>query len=254
VLGELWNLIKSFRKRFFLYYVVVLAVTLFGTFPILIVKLGAFVVFLAASILFVPVITSQYVSTIQQFVSHRNRIRLPISTEILDLSNRAGVKLTGLGIVKGCNAYVLGRSLVLGKELLERLDFNQRQAVVAHELGHVKKRVKHAVIRLVWFASLLAVLFYGWSRMSSPIFFSESVTQLVLTAMLNIALLAFMTVVMIPINWYVEFDADRTAVELAGNANIKSALLKIANERSLKEPSETHPSIEERVKRIDKVC
>jgi Zn-dependent protease with chaperone function len=252
MLQELWRFIRSFKKRFVLYYIIVLTMTLFGTVPVLAVKLLAFAVFLTASVLFVPIITSQFVSTIRQFQAYRNRVKIPISNEITHLSEKAGVQVQQLGIVKGCTAFVLRNSLVLGKDLLQKLSFDERQAVVAHELGHIKEQRKHTLLRLFWLVTLLAFVLFSWSKLYSPIFFSESVTQIILTVMVNIALLAFMTVVMIPINWYIELDADRFAKYLVGKELIRSALLKLTDEKSFSEPSETHPSIEERVKRLDK--
>jgi Zn-dependent protease with chaperone function len=251
MLREFWNVIKSFKKRFVLYYLVVLAMTLFGTFPLMSIKLGAFVVFIVACAFFLPVAASQFISTIRQFAVHGGRVKLPVSAEVTDLSKRAGVEVKELGIVRGNNAYVLGKSLVLGMALLEKLSFNERQAVVAHELVHIKR--KHVVIRSVWVAILSNVLMLSWSKLYSPIFFSESITQIILMVMLNISVLAFLFLVMIPINWYIEQDADRFAAKLVGKEYIKSALLKFADEKNFEEPSETHPSIAERVKRIDKL-
>jgi len=251
MLREFWNIIKSFKKRFALYYLVVLAMTLFGTFPLMIVKLGAFVVFIVASAFFLPIAASYFISTIRQFTLHRSRVKLSVSAEILDLSKRASVDVRELGIVRANTAYVLGKSLVLGTELLEKLSLNERQAVVAHELGHIRRR--HAVIRGVLLVPLLAVLMLSWSKLYSPIFFSESLTQIILTVMLNISVLAFLLMVMIPINWYIEQDADRFAAKLVGKEYLKSALLKFADGKNFEEPSETHPSIAERVKRIDKL-
>jgi Zn-dependent protease with chaperone function len=251
MLREFWNVIKSFKKRFVSYYLVVLAMTFFGTFPLMIVKLGAFVVFIVASAFFLPVAASHFILTFKQFALHRNRVKLPVSAEISRLSKRAGVDVKELGIVKADTAYVMGKSLVLGTDLLKKLSFDERQAVVAHELGHIKRR--HVVVRSVWVALLFTVLMLSWSKLYSPIFFSEPMTQIILTVMLNISVLAFVFLVMIPINWYIELDADRFAAELVGKEHIKSALLKFANGKSFEEPSETHPSIAERVKRIEKL-
>jgi len=56
---------------------------------------------------------------------------------------------------------------------------------------------------------------------------------------------------MIPINWCTEVDADKFAAKLVGKEHIKSALLKIVEKDKLDEPSETHPSIAERIRLID---
>lgn len=132
-----------------------------------------------------------------------------------------------------------------------RLNFAEILAVVTHELVH--KKGKHILLRLVTMIPFLALAMYSWSRLYSPIFFTESFTQIVLTVMVNIGLLAFMLVTMIVPNWILEFKADRTAAKFAGKENIKSALLKLVDKENYEEPSETHPSVAERIKRIDKL-
>jgi len=182
-----------------------LSLTLFGTFPSLIVKFVSFVVFIVASVLFVPIFTLQFISQLRQVLAHKKREKFPISYEIADLSRRIGAQVKELRIVKGCTAYVLRGSLVLGTDLIEELTFDERQAVVGHELGHIKE--KHAILRVILPIPLLAVPLYSWSRLYSPIFFTESLTQIILTVMLNIALLAFVMLATIPINWYLELRA-----------------------------------------------
>lgn len=178
-------------------------------------------------------------------------MKLPVSAEILDLARKAGVEVKELGIVKADAAYVLGKSLVLGTDLLKKLSFDERQAVVAHELGHIKRR--HVVIRCVWLVPFLALLMLSWSNLYVPIFVSEPITQIILTVMLNISSLAFLLMVLIPINWYIEQDADKFAAKLVGKEHIRSALLNFVDGKNFEEPSETHPSIAKRVKRIDKL-
>jgi len=252
VLREFWSIVRlSFKKRFIIYYVVVWSLTIFGAFPSLIMRFAALAVFIVATILFVPIFTSQFVSTVRLILAHRKRERFPVSFEIAALSKRMGADVKELGIVKGCTAYVWGKSLVLGKELLEDFTLDERQAVVGHELGHIKER--HALLRLVLLSPLLAVPLYGWSRLSSPIFFSELLTQVMLVVMLNIAMLAYILLAAIPVNWYFEARADRISARYLGKESIKSALLKFGKKKNLKESSETHPSIVDRVKAIDKL-
>lgn len=252
MLREFLNIVRlSFRRRFIVYYAVVSSLTLFGTFPSLIVRFVALAIFLASTSLFVPIFTSQFVSTLQLFLAHMRRERLPVSFEIAALSKRMGADVKELGIVKECTAYVCGKSLVLGKELLEDFTLDQRQAVVAHELGHIKE--KHGWLRLLLLAPLLMVPVYGWSRLSSPIFFSESLTQMMLIVMMNVAMLAYVVLAAMPVNWYLELRADRISARYLGKESIKSALLKLGEKRKPKESSETHPSIADRVKAIEKL-
>lgn len=252
MLREFWNIVRiNFKKRFILYYLIVWTMTLFVTLPILVVKFVAFAIFVAASVLFVPIFTSQIISQVSMILAFKGREKFPVFSEISDLARRIGVYVKEVGIVRGRNAFVFMGIVVLGKELLDRLTFDERQAVVAHELGHIKE--KHGLFRAILPIPLLAVPFYAWSRLSSPIFFSEWLTQAILIAMLNIALLAFVMLVVIPLNWYLEVRADRIAARFMGKENIKSALLKLVNKKDLKEASETHPSVAQRIKLIDEL-
>ncbi|MEM3704376.1 MAG: M48 family metalloprotease [Candidatus Bathyarchaeia archaeon] len=251
MLREFLNFIKSFKKRFLVCYLVVLAASIFGTFPLLLVKLFALGIFFASSVFFLPVAFSFFVSAIKQFSLHRSRVKIPLSMEIAELARRVGVTIAELAIVKANNAYVMGRSLVLGTELLEKLSYDERQAVVAHELGHIKRR--HIIIKGVFLGLFWALLMLSWSNFRLPIIFSELVTQIILTLVLNIAGFAFMLLVLIPINWWAELDADKFAAKFVGKEHIRSALLKLVDADKLKEPSETHPSVAERVKHIDKL-
>lgn len=251
MLREFLNFIKSFKKRFALYYMVVLAANIFGTFPFLLVKLFALGIFFASSIFFLPVAFSFFVSVIKQFSLHRSRVKIPLSMEIAELAKRIGVTITELAIVKANNAYVMGRSLVLGTGLLEKLSYDERQAVVAHELGHIKRR--HIIIKGVFLGLFWAFLMWSWSNFRLPIIFSELVTQIILIVVLNVAGFAFLLLVLIPINWWAELDADKFAAKFVGKEHIKSALLKLVDADELKEPSETHPSVAERVRHIDKL-
>lgn len=145
----------------------------------------------------------------------------------------------------------MGKILVLGEETLERLDFNKIQAVVAHESGHIKE--KHGVFRFLSMVLLLLIPWYSWSRLYSPIFFTESLTQIMLTIMVSIAFMAYMAFAMMPVNWYLEARADRIAARFVGKEHIKSALLALGQRENLDEPSEDHPSISERIKLIEKL-
>jgi len=253
MLGELWNFIRTdFKKRLVLCATVVMTLTLFDTFPIMSVKFALFFVLFATSGLFMTVFTFRFMSHLRLLITHRKGYEIPISDEIADLSNRIGVRVKKIRIRKGlCNAYVFGKTLVLGTDLLERLSVDERQAVVAHELGHLKER--HALFRFLAMIPFLAVPLYSWSEIHSPIFFTESVTQIMLAIMVNIAFLAYTTTIMIPINWYTEVRADRIATNFVGRESIKSALLALVDKENIDEPSEDHPSISERVKLIEKL-
>lgn len=254
MLGELWRFIKaSFSKRLAIYTIVVMSLTFFGSIPSLFVKFLFFSLFTIAAGLFLMIFGRLFLLPgIQQILAYRNSRIIQTPDEIVYLSNQIGAEVKKLRIAEGlCNAYVIGGAIVLGKELLEKLNLAEILAVIAHELTH--KKGKHILLRLVIMIPFLALAMYSWSRLYSPIFFTESFTQIVLTVMVNIGLLAFMLVTMTVPNWILEFKADRTAAKFAGKENIKSALLKLVGKENYEEPSETHPSVAERIKRIDKL-
>ncbi len=250
--GEMWNFVKAnFKKRSILYVIVVYSLTIFGILPILEVQFALLLTFFAASGLFMPIFAMQFLSRLRLIIMHRNRKKTPIPKEMAELSKRIGGAFKDFGIVEGRTAYVMGKTLVLGREIVEQFSFDQIQAVVAHESGHVKER--HGVFQFLAMVLLVLIPLYSWSRLYSPTFFTESVTQLMLTVMVSVAFLAYMTLAMIPVNWYLESRADRIAARFVGKDHIKSALLALAPEKDLKEASEDHPSVFERVKQIEKL-
>jgi len=216
-----------------------------------IVASGTFVI---TSILFLTIFTFQFKYQIKQLLAHRNREKLKqVPQDVEELSKQIGVEVKNFGIVKDCTAYVIGKSLVAGIDLLRILDFDERQAVVAHELGHIREH--HGFYRAIAILPLCGVILYIFSRMRIPIILTMPLTQFILTVMFNIAGLAFILVATIPINWYLEFRADRIAAKFVGREYIKSALTKLAKNMNHKvdEPSETHPSITERIKELDRL-
>jgi Zn-dependent protease with chaperone function len=176
---------------------------------------------------------------------------MPITREIAGLSNLTGAKLKDLGFVKEETAYVYGKSLVLGIDLVKKLSLVERQAVVAHELGHINGR--HGLWKAFLMLPIIGFGLYSFSKFSTPIFFNEPTTQIVASIMLNIGILALVMFSTIPVNWILELRADRFAAKFAGKENIKSALSKLGTAKNRKEASETHPSIVERLKAIDKL-
>jgi hypothetical protein len=71
--------------------------------------------------------------------------------------------------------------------------------------------------------------------------------------MMDTALIAFVIVELIPVSWYMEMKADEAAARFVGKSYIQSALLKLSNPEEAKINSESHPSVEERIKHIEKL-
>jgi STE24 endopeptidase len=254
MLGELYKYFTvKFRKRLTLYTAILFSSIILAT-PLLqnvAIKLVSLIFLIGSCGIFVSIFVSQFASNVKILFQHRNRVKLPVSKEIADLAKRIGVQVKELGIVKGRTAYVIGKTVVLGTELLKRLTYEQRQAVVAHELGHIKK--KHS--RWSIFSLLLvgAISIYCFSNFYVPTFFIESEIYPFLLFVMNMTSVVFAIMAFIPISWHFEKQADAVAAEFAGKEHIKSALREITPEKEFTEPSESHPSTQERIKNIDKL-
>ncbi|HWL29229.1 MAG TPA: M48 family metallopeptidase, partial [Burkholderiaceae bacterium] len=95
-----------------------------------------------------------------------------ISSRIQGLAKRCGFSLSGLFVMDGSkrsahgNAYFTGfgkaRRIVFFDTLLSRLNVDELEAVLAHELGHFKH--KHIIKRMVisFFLALVFFLLLGW--------------------------------------------------------------------------------------------
>ena len=164
----------------------------------------------------------------------RNRgIPQPIPTEVSKLANKMGVKIKDFRIADGMlNAYTTGRKVVIGSRLIEKLEKDELLAIIAHELAHIKEN--HLTIRLVVVILTVSLGMISWSNLPDT--------------MVTYALLGYITIVLIPVNHWIEHRADKLAGEMVGCESLKSALLKISEGSDIKEPSETHPSIFNRVK------
>ena len=245
MLSELWNFIKvSFKKRMFLYEIEVLSLMLFGLFPLL-----GLVTFLVASILLAPSFSSMISSQFKMLFTKKYEADQKIRNEINEIADQLGVRVKRVLVAKGlCNAYVRFGTLVLGEKLLERYGPGERRAAIAHELGHIKE--KHIWFKIVAVVVLSIPPLWIWLRLYWPIIINELTTQVVVNIMVNLALLAYLIVVMIPSNWYMEVRADRIAVGIAGKACLISALLAIVTREEFELPSEDHPAVSERIKLI----
>jgi len=252
MLSELWRFIKvNFKRRMFLCVIGVYSLTLYGSFPNLLVRFFCLGAFITAFVLLTPFLTSLVAWQLKAFFSKKYEADQRIKSEVNETAERIGVKVKNVLIAKGlCNAYIRFGTLVLGEELLGRLSFlpSGRRAVFAHELGHLKE--KHVWLKMVAVVGLSAFPLWTWLKLYFPIIVNELVTQLMLNIMVTLALFAFLMVTMVPLNWYLEDRADRFMVDIAGKASAISALLAIVNREKFEIPSEDHRSVSERVKRI----
>jgi heat shock protein HtpX len=180
------------------------------------------------------------------------------------------------------NAFALGRSprhatVCVTTALLRELDRGQLEAVLAHEIAHVRNR-DVALMTLASFFSSLAALIAQWVAFGG---FSsrdrEGGHGLLAILAVSIAVYAISYVLMLALSRYREFAADRGAALLTGRPSaLASALLRLdalarrTPERDLREVARlqalfivpagpraalgrlfaTHPSLEQRLERL----
>lgn len=173
---------------------------------------------------------------------------LPMQDEVLakrieSLLDRCGFRSQGLFVMDGSkrsahgNAYFTGfgrsKRIVFFDTLLARLDPPEIEAVLAHELGHFKRR--HVVKRMVWlFAVALGFFWLLGQMMQQTWFYSALGVESQSTAM---ALVLFFLV--LPVFTFLlqplfgvysrkhEFEADHYAATQASAKDLENALVKL---------------------------
>lgn len=167
---------------------------------------------------------------------------------IEQLMQRCGFTSNGIFIMDGSrrsahgNAYFTGlgqnKRIVFFDTLIESLDANEVEAVLAHELGHFKR--KHIQKRLVSTAamSLAGLALLGW-LIEQPMFYHGLGVE---TISKHMALILFMLVMpligifIVPIFSWVsrkhEFEADSYAAEQTNAKDLIRALVKLYKENA----------------------
>jgi heat shock protein HtpX len=180
------------------------------------------------------------------------------------------------------NAFALGRSpkhatVCATTGLLQLLERSELEAVLAHELAHVKNRDVALMTMASFFASVAALVgqmaaFGGFSGRDR-----EGGNAVIVVVLVSLAVYAISYVLMLALSRYREFAADRGAALLTGRPSaLAAALLKLqkagehAPERDLREVAgmqaffivpgrfggalgrllSTHPPLEQRVERL----
>lgn len=168
-------------------------------------------------------------------------------SRIVDLLQRCGFDSDGLFVMDGSkrsshgNAYFSGmgkaKRIVFFDTLLERLSEDQIEAVLAHELGHFKK--KHIRKHLIFsgLSSLVMFAVLGWLMNASWFYTDLGVTPDLANGPQAMALILFMMVMpyfVFPVrplmSWLSrkhEFEADAYASEQSDYKALISALVKL---------------------------
>ena len=164
-------------------------------------------------------------------------------TRIEALLKRCGFRSSGLFVMDGSkrsshgNAYFTGfgnnKRIVFFDTLLERLAPGEIEAVLAHELGHFRK--KHIVQRIVFmFAGSLAFLWLLGQLIDSPWFYaglgvpSQNTTLALILFFLVVPVFTFpLSPLLSQLSRRHEFEADAYAAEHTAAADLSRALVKL---------------------------
>jgi STE24 endopeptidase len=166
-----------------------------------------------------------------------------MKSRIEALLTRCGFRSSGLFVMDGSkrsshgNAYFTGfgnnKRIVFFDTLLSRLEPPEIEAVLAHELGHFRK--KHVVKRMVlMFAGSLGFLWLLGQLIDAPWFYAGlgvSAPSTVLALILFFLVMPVFTFPFSPLMSYLsrqhEFEADAYAAEHAAAADLIRALVKL---------------------------
>lgn len=166
-----------------------------------------------------------------------------LKQRIETLLTKCGFKSQGLFVMDGSsrsshgNAYFTGfgasKRVVFFDTLLERLNADEIEAVLAHELGHFKHHHVMKRIALIFFVSFLGLALLGW-LMNQPWFYAGlGVTQasnymaLMLFLLASPVFLFLLRPLMASYSRKNEFEADDYAANHASAKNLIEALVKL---------------------------
>jgi STE24 endopeptidase len=175
-----------------------------------------------------------------------------MSERIKALAQRCGFALSGLFVMDGSrrsahgNAYFTGfgksRRIVFFDTLLAKLNIDEIEAVLAHELGHFKHR--HIIKRMIlsFVAALVFFLMLGW--LSNQVWFYTQLGVLPQLGRPNDALALILFFLAVPVftfwltplaSWLSrrdEFQADRYAAAQCPPEQLVSALVKLYDDNA----------------------
>jgi STE24 endopeptidase len=165
-----------------------------------------------------------------------------------DLLERCGFSSKGVFVMDGSrrsshgNAYFTGfgrsKRIVFFDTLLETLEDEEVEAVLAHELGHFKRHHVRKGMLLMAAASFVGLALLGWLIQQPWFFHGLGVTQMGNAVALLLFLLVtpvftiFLTPLFAMYQRRHEFEADDFAVEQSGAAAMISSLVKLYRENA----------------------
>jgi STE24 endopeptidase len=175
-----------------------------------------------------------------------------LSNRIQQLAQRCGFAINGLFVMDGSrrsghgNAYFTGfgksRRIVFFDTLLARLNADEIEAVLAHELGHFASR--HIVKRMVFSFGLALVFFAVLGWLAHQVWFYVELGVLPQLGGRNDAMALLLFFLVMPVftflftpiaSWYSrrdEFQADRYAADRSSPKQLVSALVKLYDDNA----------------------
>lgn len=166
-----------------------------------------------------------------------------LKTRIEKLLEKCGFKSQGLFVMDGStrsshgNAYFTGfgssKRVVFFDTLLERLDADEIEAVLAHELGHFKH--KHVIkrIALMFLVSFVGLALLGWLKQQAWFYSGLGVAEasnymaLLLFLLVSPIFLFLLRPLMASYSRKNEFEADAYAAKNADAGHLVEALVKL---------------------------
>jgi STE24 endopeptidase len=171
-----------------------------------------------------------------------------LQQRIQDLLDRCGFKSKGIYVMDGSrrsghgNAYFTGmgrnKRIVFFDTLLETLEPDEIEAVLAHELGHFKRRHVQKRIAVMVLGSLAGLALLGWLSQQSWFYQGLGVTRPsdYLALLLFLIAVPVFTLFLQPLaSWFSrrhEFEADDYAAKQADAAGLIRALVKLYRENA----------------------
>lgn len=166
-----------------------------------------------------------------------------LKTRIERLLTKCGFKSQGLFVMDGSarsshgNAYFTGfgasKRVVFFDTLLERLDTDEIEAVLAHELGHFRHRHVIKRIAMMFFVSFVGLALLGWLKQQDWFYTGLGVAQssdhmaLLLFLLVSPVFLFLLRPLMASYSRKNEFEADAYAAKHADARHLIRALVKL---------------------------
>lgn len=216
---------------------ITIILSLLGVFNILI--LGIFVVFINV----LQWLIAPYVIDAIYRTKKVSKAEAPEIYEIVErISARSGIKMPEVRIaqIPIPNAFAYGSPLTGNKVavtsgLLNTLDMEEVEAVIGHEIGHLK----HRDVQVMMFVSLLPAIFYyvGYSLMWSSMYYGGGRDRrgngglLALIGLLSIAIYWILTLFTLYLSRLREYYADRHSASVVheGARKLSEGLVKIVH-------------------------